>query len=77
MTGYEPSPGVIYKVVLTEALAVKYALGKNVKISSVPANKGIQLFNVGFGVFAPAVAVVALAPKPKNAVLLPALITRY
>jgi hypothetical protein len=55
---------------------VKYALGKNDKISSVPASKGIAAA-VLVTATAFAVAPAAVLPIPKNTVTEPALRMRY
>jgi hypothetical protein len=55
---------------------VKNALGKNVIISSVPANKGIQ-GAVEVTTVAAELAAAAVVPTPKKAVTAPALRIRY
>ena len=74
---YDPSPQVRYKEHDVDAFAVKYPFGTNVIISSVPGNNGKQFPNDVFGAFAPAVALVAFAPNPKNATTVPELMMRY
>jgi hypothetical protein len=58
-------------------MPVKYAFGKNVKISSVPGKRGmVKVEDVTTVAFE--VAAAAEVPKPKNTMLLPAgITTRY
>jgi hypothetical protein len=57
---------------------VTYALGKNVSISSVPGNKGIQgaVFPVNVAV-ALVDALADVLANPKNTVMVPVFINRY
>jgi len=62
--------------VLLALTPVKYALGVKVKISSVPASKGIAL-PVLVTATAPLLACAAVVPMPRNTSTLPELMTRY